>query len=454
MKGKGSHDEKMQHYLSAIENWNHFKDKLKIEYPDYYELRYASIFKSLGNIEELIPSSTTLVRYLFIDKKLYALVAEQKSEIIIPLDQNELEQKISLLTTEAMNEQKISEALYALYRQLWEPLVKNIHHKKVIVIPDGILYNLNFEILSPHPIKSFAELASKSLLANYTFSYNYSLFLLDHKSKPISPAKNFVAFAPGFSDKIKNEYKSIPKNNIEIDRGYLSLLPEPFSIDLAVKMKQLLGGKCFINESSTKRAFITNAGHHKIIQISTHAESNNEYPEFSRLIFAKNTTDKKEDNSLFVDDIYNCDLTSNLAVVTACESGKPGYQDGEGMISLAHAFNYAGSKSILTGLWKIDEQASAILLDFFYKNLLKGMTKDEALRQAKLSYLKKADGRMLAPQYWAGLVIMGDTSPVMLKQQNSPEILLIAGFILILIGLVYFMFRRHKKKVSSESTIS
>ena len=55
---------------------------------------------------------------------------------------------------------------------------------------------------------------------------------------------------------------------------------------------------------------------------------------FSRLIFAKNTSEENEDNSLFVDDIYNCNLTSNLAVLTACESGKPGYQDGEGMIRL------------------------------------------------------------------------------------------------------------------------
>jgi len=83
-------------------------------------------------------------------------------------------------------------------------------------------------------------------------------------------------------------------------------------------------------------------------------------------------------------------------MLTACESGKPGYQDGEGMISLAHAFNYAGSESILTGLWKIDEQASAMLLDLFYENLADGLPKDEALRQAKLSYLQQAEGRMLA----------------------------------------------------------
>lgn len=139
-------------------------------------------------------------------------------------------------------------------------------------------------------------------------------------------------------------------------------------------------------------------------------------------------------------------LNSNLAVLTACESGKPGYQDGEVMISLAHAFNYAGSKSILTGLWKIDEQSSALFLDIFYKDLLKGMPKDEALRQAKLKYLEQADGRMLAPQYWAGLVIMGDTSPVILKSQSSSKILIIAGILFLLIGLGYFIFRNYKKK--------
>ena len=455
LKGTGTHDEKMQHYLEAIDNFEQFKNELKVEHPDYYKLRYASIFKSLGNIRKLVPHSTTLIRYFFIDKKLYALVIEQKKQIIIPLESKGIEEKITLLAEQAMNERKISETLYELYQQLWAPLSKNIHNDKLIVIPDGILYDLNFEILTPLPINSFRELASKSLLAHYCFSYNYSLFLVGEKRKNTSPDKNFVAFAPGFSDKLKNDYKSIAKNNIEIDRSYLSLLPQPFSINFAVKMKNLLGGKYFINEASTKKTFIDNAGNHKIIQISTHAESNNDHPSFSRLIFAKNTIEGNEDNSLFVDDIYNCNLASNLAVLTACESGKPGYQDGEGMVSLAHAFNYAGSKSILMGLWKIDEQASTLLLGFFYKNLLKGMPKDEALRQAKLSYLKEADGRMLAPQYWAGMVIMGDTSPIMIQPPSSPAKLITTVFVILLIsGIGYFAIRSFKKKRFSKSNIS
>lgn len=113
---------------------------------------------------------------------------------------------------------------------------------------------------------------------------------------------------------------------------------------------------------------------------------------------------------------------------------------------------YAGSKSILTGLWKIDEQASALLLDIFYRNLLKGMDKDEALRQAKLSYLQNAEGRMLAPQYWAGLVIMGDTSPITLAQNNDNPRILIFVILILLLGSGYFFIKRNNRPGMKKTT--
>src|SRR5690606_6274622 len=81
------------------------------------------------------------------------------------------------------------------------------------------------------------------------------------------------------------------------------------------------------------------------------------------------------------------------------------------------AFSYAGSKSIMTGLWKLDEQATTIITGYFYTYLSEGFCKDEALQKAKLNYLQTAAGRMIAPQYWAGLVIMGDTTPILLKNR-------------------------------------
>jgi hypothetical protein len=118
------------------------------------------------------------------------------------------------------------------------------------------------------------------------------------------------------------------------------------------------------------------------------------------------------------------------------------------MISLAHAFNYAGSESILTGLWKIDEQASSLLVDNFYKELLKGLPKDQALRRAKLAYLKNNEGRMLAPQYWAGLVIMGDTAPVILQKRSSSIYIIIFG--VIVFALSGFFIAKSLKKIRDE----
>lgn len=71
--------------------------------------------------------------------------------------------------------EKTSEILSVLYRKLWLPLSQSIQHKKVIIIPDGILFNVNFELLTLQRIATFKELATKSLMSDYTISYQYSL---------------------------------------------------------------------------------------------------------------------------------------------------------------------------------------------------------------------------------------------------------------------------------------
>jgi CHAT domain-containing protein len=214
-------------------------------------------------------------------------------------------------------------------------------------------------------------------------------------------------------------------------------LPLPFTAKLVDNVKSKLGGILYKDHQSTPEIFRSQSAFHQIIHIGTHAEANNDYPEYSRLIFAKDSRDPTIENSLYLYDIYNCDLTSNLSVLTACESGMPQYQNGEGMISMAHAFNYAGAKSMLTALWKIDEQASTIITGYFYANLEKSMPKDIALQQAKLTYLQTADGRMLTPSYWAGLMIMGDLEPIMFENTVNWWYYAIGGAtVLLLLGLV------------------
>ena len=140
-------------------------------------------------------------------------------------------------------------------------------------------------------------------------------------------------------------------------------------------------------------------------------------------------------------------MNSALTVLTACESGRPGYQDGEGMVSLAHAFNYAGSQSILTALWKIDERSTATIMDDFSKKLLKGMPKDEALQQAKLDYYNTSDGAM-SPNYWAHLIVIGDPSPLYASPPANTWVWIIAGGCLVCVVCALMMAKKGRHKIS------
>nr|WP_255724119.1 CHAT domain-containing protein [Terrimonas ginsenosidimutans] len=377
---------------------------------------------------------------MFVDKQLYALVADRNQRHWVALKPSGLDSSIRIIADYGADTKKVTGVLHELYQQLWQPLAQHIHTKKIILIPDGILFNLNFEILTPKKINGYEELVSSSLLSTYTFSYHYTLTLVGQQKTSSGMPGNFVAFAPGFLEEGKKQYAATVKDSFQLDRSYIRLLPQPFTLDFVEKAQSLFGGTAYVNNASTASSFKEHAGQNKIIHIGTHAESNNLQPEFSRLIFSKN--DEGEANSLFLHELYNCDLRSELAVLTACESGKPGYQDGEGMISLAHAFNYAGSESMVTGLWMIDEKASTLLMESFYDHLLKGMDKDEALRQAKLNYLASAKGRMLAPPYWAGLVLMGDTSPVVVEKRSTAWIWWVGGAVLVLGGILFVRRKR------------
>ena len=431
----------MESFMKTQNDWNEFLEKLKTNYPNYFNLKYASLAQSLSTIQSGIPKDKTFVRYAFIDGTLVAFVISQERSKLFTLEGEKVKDLILKLND---NQEQLTTdfwTLHELYNYLWKPFENDIKTENVVIIPDQVLFNLSFEMLTPQLVKSMPELATNSLLSKHCISYNYSLFLINQKSKPIGADRNFVAFAPEFTKNMKDEYVIALKDSIALDKTYLNLLPQPFSVQVAKHYSRYFNGNFFVNENASKSVFLNNANEHKIIHIGTHAESNNLSPELSRLIFAKSTND--EDNSLYTYEIYNQNLNANLAILTACETGKPTYQSGEGMISLAHAFNYAGSESILTSLWKIDEQSSATILTSFYDYLAQGLSKDKALQLAKLDYLSQAKGRTLEPQYWAGMILMGNTAPIDMQTAQTPW-LWILGFLVFAVLVGYIVIKRKR----------
>ncbi|HMR17438.1 MAG TPA: CHAT domain-containing protein, partial [Mariniflexile sp.] len=170
---------------------------------------------------------------------------------------------------------------------------------------------------------------------------------------------------------------------------------------------------------------------YNLIHFATHASANDEFPDYSYLAFEDT---ENASNLLYAKDLYNYQINADLVTLSACQTGFGKLQKGEGMLSLARAFHYAGVPSIVTTLWKINDQSTSEIMTYFYKNLSDGLSKKEALRQAKLSYLNANEDALLRhPYYWSGIVITGNTLPLDTTNYFVWAVFILGGLMLILL---------------------
>ena len=148
----------------------------------------------------------------------------------------------------------------------------------------------------------------------------------------------------------------------------------------------------------------------RLLLLAMHGIADAENPELSRFLFGDQLFDSLEnDNILYASELQIMQLQADLAVLSACHSGFGKLQKGEGVYSLARAFARAGVPATVMSLWLLHENSAGPLVQGFLKYLQAGKTKDEALRLAKLDYLKDDQYfEMTHPFYWAGVTASGD----------------------------------------------
>ena len=176
-----------------------------------------------------------------------------------------------------------------------------------------------------------------------------------------------------------------------------------------------------------------------------HGMLNSQYPILSSLAFTE-SRDSIEDNFLQAYEISNMKLNADMVVLSACETGYGRFEQGEGVMSLARSFMYAGIPSLVVSLWQVNDASTAKIMQLFYKNISAGMDKAEALRQAKLSYIKGQSGIMTHPAFWAAFVQLGDSSPIKIKEKNeySAIVWLSIGIAAVLMFSALIFLRRKK----------
>ena len=118
-------------------------------------------------------------------------------------------------------------------------------------------------------------------------------------------------------------------------------------------------------------------------------------------------------------DLASLDLSgTSLVVVSACETGLGGSQRGYGLFGMHRILSSVGADSTLLSMWKVDDEATSVLMIMFYNNLKEGYTVDESLAKAQDRMIedpKLASRGWSHPYYWAGWQIAGKMTPVFKK---------------------------------------
>ncbi|KAA3625809.1 MAG: CHAT domain-containing protein, partial [Bacteroidetes bacterium] len=306
-----------------------------------------------------------------------------------------------------MSAEKYQLAAIDVYQVIYKQL-KVDDYAKVIIIPDGLLAFVPFEALvsnvKPNPFFKSLDYLIKS----QNISYAYSGSVLKAQKESIAKGKSFLFVAPGFA------------NN---EMGLPALSDADLNIGKQRNLIKLSG------ESGTRNAFEKEAPASNIIHLFTHAEANPDGQQ-PRVFFY--------DQELPLSEIYALDLSAQMVVLSACETNLGKLEEGEGVMSLARGFAYAGATSLVASLWKVKNQQTAQIFTDFYGNLKNSNSKSEALRKAKTDFLDKTDDIHASPAYWTGFVFIGNDA-VSSSGGGFGRMFIYFGLALMVAGLVIFM---------------
>jgi CHAT domain-containing protein len=253
--------------------------------------------------------------------------------------------------------------LHKLHQLLLAPVHNQLEaYQKLIIVPHGALHYLPFHALFD---------GSEYLLQQFEISY-----------LPVASVLKFC------------------QTNNEVDGDLLALGYSgngqiPQAVTEAQSIAQAWSGHILIEDEATLVNLKQQAGNHKILHLATHGEFRPDNPLFSGLALA--------DGWLTTLDIFNLRLKASLVTLSACQTGRSMVGGGDELLGLLRAFLAAGTNSLVSTFWAVEDKTTAVLMGSFYQALAENTTKGAALRQAQLQHIDQH------PYFWAPFFLVGDT---------------------------------------------
>jgi CHAT domain-containing protein/Tfp pilus assembly protein PilF len=292
-----------------------------------------------------------------------------------------------------------------LARQLYDRLLKPAHaqlagRRQLVIVPDGVLWELPFQALMPRP--------GSYLVEDCSLSYAPSLTVLrEMRRKPRSAAPGSLL---ALANPSLGETRRRARGSLAL-MGGLSLQPLPEAESQVRALQSLYGprnSEVYIGQEAREARVKALSGHRGVLHFATHGLLNDENPLYSQLVLAEPRPGEGEDGLLEAREILELDLDADLAVLSACETGRGRVSAGEGLIGMSWAFFVAGCPTTVVSQWKVETASTAALMVAFHRELRAGRGRAAALQRAMRSLLARPGWRH--PFYWAGFAVVGDGS--------------------------------------------
>lgn len=411
-----------------------FIQKIEQQYPEYYELKFRNLTVNIKTLQTKLPPDTALLNYHVTAQNIYIFQIEKTRCLFHTLDKKyDLKEKIQTLRQSLAvptGDHSAADMNYlAAYQQEQEQIYTNLASElcellispldlssanRLLIVPHEVLTYLPFELLlEEKPTHSYQFGNHAYLLRHYAIAYAYSATIwkqMQEKTNPITKqTKPLLAIAPDFSSDRPFQEADDWQNT------YFNALN--FTELEATTISQQFNGDCLLQEAANKDNFVELAPQYQFLHIASHAKANDTHPNRSYIVFGKQGSEDLD--LLYISDIYLLRLNTEMIVLGACETGTGKLQKGEGIASLSRAFAYAGSKSLCTTLWSVNDETNATIIQQFYHFLQEGLSKDIALQQAKLAYIHSMPNDFAHPFFWAAYTLIGDISPVEFTSGSS-----------------------------------
>jgi CHAT domain-containing protein len=392
-----------------------FAQQLQNRFPQIYRMRYQWETVSARTVQkELCPAGTLLLEYFWGDSAVYVFALDEDGIRLFAVPgPNRLDEQLELLQ-ETLSDyaalsqdpnqswQQLCRGGWTVFRELVRPALLGRDYRRLVVVPDGRLNAIPFEALltdSTHG-QPMDFSALPYLVRDYRVSYTYSAALLQqHKARGAAWHRpRFAAFAPAY--------------RVAGSGDSLARMPLPGAEREVGVIARQFGGRTFFGSEATEAQFKAQGHGYEILHLATHGYVSGS-GQHSFLAFGSEKTDSLQDNALYAYELQGLDLRAELVVLSACETGRGAFQRGEGVLSMARDFMHAGSGSVVMSLWRVSDRSTAALMEHFYEGLGAGLSKDEALQESKLAWLRQAGPLEGHPFFWAGFVVVGNPDPLL-----------------------------------------